>query len=116
MLGSVTGLPDGVLGLKANGTVIAQDVAQALEVLRAEAQGSRGLIVFLDPDFDGYLSELVSGLGAASSVDQPLFRKWALALPDDMIAEATQLGGAGKVKIFPQSRRSDALAWVAAPL
>ena len=81
MLGSVAGLPDGVLGLKANGTVIAPDVAQALDVLQAEAQGARGLVVFLDPDFDGYLAELVAGLGSASSVDQPLFRKWALVLP-----------------------------------
>jgi hypothetical protein len=116
MLDSVAGLPDGVLGLKANGTVIAQDVAQALGLLRADASGARGLIVFLDPDFDGYLSELVAGLGAGSSVDQPLFRKWALVLPDDMIAEATQLGGAGNVRIFPQSRHPDALAWVAAPV
>ena len=113
MLGSVAGLPDGVLGLKANGTVIAQDVAQALDLLRAEARGAHGLIVFLDPDFDGYLSELVAGLGAASSVDKPLFRKWALALPDDMVAEATQFGGAGKVSVFPESRRAEALAWIA---
>jgi hypothetical protein len=114
MLDSVSDLPPGVLGLTATGTVIAQDVAQALNLLRGDAYGAGGLVVFVDADFDGYLSELVAGLGEASGVDKPLFGRWALVLPDDMVAEATQLGGAGKVSVFPRSRRADALAWVAA--
>ena len=112
MLSSITGLPSHIVGLTANGTVIAQDVAQALDVLRAERRGASGLIVFVDPDFDGYLSELVAGLVTASGADAPLFEKWALVLPDDMVTEATQLGGGGKLDILPQSRHQDALAWI----
>jgi hypothetical protein len=114
MLASVAGLPAGVVGLTANGTVIAQDVAQALDVLQAETRGAGGLIVVVDPDFDGYLSELVAGLSAAASGDKPLFAKWALVLPDAMVPEATQLGGGEKVTIFPASRREAAIAWTAA--
>jgi len=114
MLSRVADLPAGVVGLTATGTVIGQDVAQAL-ALAAGALGDDkdyGLIVFVDRDFDGYLSELVASLDKASEAESALFQRWALVVADDVVSEAEQYRGEGKMKIFPQSRRHDALASV----
>jgi hypothetical protein len=114
MLNPVIDLPAGVVGLRANGTVIAQDISQALILARTapEADKSVGLILFVDPDLDGYLSEIVSGLGAESQANPALFQRWALVVPDDVVSEVEQFRTADKLRIFPQSRSSDALSWV----
>ncbi len=112
MLDPVAGLPKGVLGLTANGTVIAQDIAQALDRARAAPDAANGLIVFIDPDLDGYLSEIVSALDKASEADPPRFDRWALVVADDAVDEAEQFRERGKLRIFPRSRHGDALAWV----
>ncbi|MEK4034843.1 hypothetical protein WOA01_18470 [Methylocystis sp. IM2] len=113
MLDVVAGLPIGVFGLTANGTVIAQDITQALERARAESQKQSGLIVFVDPDLDGYLSEIVSALDKASGAEPAQFFNWALVVADDAVSEAEQFRERGKLRIFAQSRRGDALAWAA---
>jgi hypothetical protein len=115
MLDPVIGLPAGVVGLKANGTVIAQDVAQALVLVRTSpADKNVGLILFVDPDLDGYLSEIVSELGKESKAAPALFQRWALVVPDDVVSEAEQYRAADQLRIFPHSHSSDALAWVSA--
>lgn len=113
MLDPVAGLPIGVFGLTANGTVIAQDITQALARARAEPRKQSGLIVFVDPDLDGYLSEIVSALDKASGAEPAQFINWALVVADDAISEAEQFRERGKLRIFAQSRRGDALAWAA---
>jgi hypothetical protein len=113
MLDPITDLPAGVVGLRANGTVIAQDVSQALTLASVEADRTYGLIVFVDPDLDGYLAEIVAALDMASEAEPALFQQWALVVPDDFVSEAEQYRGAGRLKVFPQSRRNDALAHVA---
>ncbi len=112
MLDPVAGLPTGVLGLTANGTVIAQDITQALRLADGEPRSRNGLIVFVDPDLDGYLSEIVAALDTASEIEPAQFERWALVLADDAIDEAEQFRQRGKLRIFAQSRRGDALAWV----
>jgi hypothetical protein len=114
MLDPIIDLPAGVVGLRANGTVIAQDISQALTLASAAADRSRGLIVVVDPDLDGYLAEIVAALDKASEAEPALFQQWALVVPDDVVSEAEQYRGAGKLSVFPQSRRNDALALVAA--
>lgn len=115
MLEPVADLPAGVIGLRANGTVIAQDILQALVLAIAAPDVDKifGLILFVDPDLDGYLSEIVSGLDKASETEPALFHRWALVVPDDAVSEAEQYRGQGKLNVFPQNRRDDAIAWVA---
>lgn len=111
MLNPVVDLPAGVFGLKANGTVIAQDIAQALLLAKAEPF-RKGFLLFVDPDLDGYLAEIVSALETASAAPSPAFRRWGLVLPDDMVSQADQLRTREQLEIFPQSRRQEALEWV----
>jgi hypothetical protein len=110
MLDRAADTPAGVVGLVANGTVIAQDVSQALAAVDPRGE-KRGLIVFVDPDFDGYLSELVSGLDKASSAASPMFQRWALVVPDGVLDEARLHRGGAVLKIFPRSRRDEACAF-----
>jgi hypothetical protein len=116
MLEPVPDLPHGVVGLKAKGIVIAQDIAQAL--LRArkapDAGSNVGFVLFIDPDLDGYLAEIVSGLSAESEAESPSFQRWALVAPDGVISEVERYQAAAGLRIFAQSRSHDAVAWVSA--
>lgn len=113
MLEPVSDLPSGVVGLRAQGTVIAGDISEALVIAKAAPGGDGGLIIFVDPDLDGYLSEIIAALDTASQAAPPLFLRWALLAPDGVVQEAEQLRSGSKLKIFPLSRRDDALAWAA---
>jgi hypothetical protein len=110
MLNPVVDLPASVFGLKASGTVIAQDIAQAFLLAQAEPLRD-GFLLFVDPDLDGYFAEIVSALDTASAAPSPAFRRWGLVLPDDMVSQADQYRTGGQVEIFPQSRRQEALEW-----
>jgi len=112
MLNAISNLPTGVVGLSAQGTVIAKDVSQALVIAQSAPGAGGGLIVFVDPDLDGYLSEIVAALDTASQSEAPPFQRWALLAPDGVVKEAEQFRSGSKLKIFPQSCRGDALAWV----
>lgn len=107
MLDPVDGMPSGVVGLTATGTVIAQDVAQALLL----AKSASAFILFVDPDLDGYLSEIVSALETAAAAQPPRFKRFALVVPDGVLSEAGQYKGGAEPHVFPLSRRQDALAW-----
>ncbi len=107
MLDPVDGMPSGVFGLTATGTVIAQDVAQALVL----AKPASAFILFVDPDLDGYLSEIVSALETAAAAQPPRFKRWALVVPDGVLSEADQYMHGLEPRVFPQSRRQDAVAW-----
>ncbi len=109
MLDPVAGLPPAVFGLTANGTVIAQDIEQALRLAKP-AQAS-GFVLFVDPDLDGYLSEIVSALETAAATRPPQFQRWALVVPDRVVSEAEQYRGGGEPRVFPQHRRQDAVSW-----
>jgi hypothetical protein len=116
MLKPIIDLPAGVVGLRADGVVIAQDLSQALLLAKAtpNLDKSVGFILFVDPDLDGYLAEIVSELDKESQTEPAIFQRWALVVPDDVISEAEQYRSADKLRIFPQSRSGDALAWVSA--
>lgn len=111
MLDPVAGLPAGVIGLTANGTVIAQDVAQALLLAKAGPAAASGFILFVDPDLDGYLAEIVSALETAAAAQPPQYRRWALVVPDAAVSEAEQYKGGGEPTVFPCSRRQEAVSW-----
>jgi hypothetical protein len=117
VLEPMTGLPDGIAGLKAFGTVVEQDVPQAVALVAADrrAPARTGLAVFVARDFDGYLAELLRGLENAAGGDAP-FARWALIVGDDEIGEADLYGkslAGEKLRVFPDSERQTALEWLA---
>lgn len=112
MLNPVVDLPHGVFGLKASGTVVEQDIAQALLLAQVEPLRD-GFLLFVDPDLDGYLVEIIRALDAASTAPSPVFRRWGLVLPDDIISQADQHKSNVGAEIFPQSRRQQAIEWAA---
>jgi len=111
-------LPNGVLALRASGTVIAQDVPEAVALLagtRPELK-ERGLVVFVGPDFDGYLAELVRGLEEEAAKGNAPFARWALVVEDDKMGEVHQFGrfaAEGNFRVFQESVRQSALEWAA---
>lgn len=106
MMSPISGLPAGIAGLSARGTVLAQDVAQALKLVVA---GSR-LVVEVEPAFDGYMSELVGGLKDACEGGS--LRACALVVPEGMLAEAREPGDGGNFRVFAAGARAEALAWL----
>jgi hypothetical protein len=103
-----------IIGLKESGAVIAQDISQAIFLTQKEADAAQaiGLIVDVDPDLDGYLSEIVSELDTLSQGETTLFQGWALVVPDEVVSEAEQDREGKALTIFPHSKRSEAIAWV----
>lgn len=106
MISPISGLPSGVTGLSARGTVLAQDVAQALRLVAARGR----LAVEVDPDFDGYMSELVKGVKGACEGGS--LHACALIVPGGMVAEAREQGDGGSFRVFAGSERAEALAWL----
>lgn len=115
MLEPLSDAPAGACVLRANGTVIASDVAEAFAKAQAAPgrDGTAGFVIAIDPDFDGYLAELARGLTAAAAAPRPPFTRFALVAPDGMVSEARRLGGAGAVKIFPASEKTAAFSYAA---
>ena len=60
MLERVQDAPAQTLALRASGTVVARDVEAAIGAALSEA--ATGLVIVIDPDFDGYFAELARGL------------------------------------------------------
>ena len=118
MFEPVREVPKGVTGLRATGTVIEQDVKEAVALAAAATQGSKshGLVVFVGLDFDGYLAELVRGLKNEAAENSAPFARWALVVKDDLIEEVRQYGSFTKdshLRVFTESARPSALEWVA---
>jgi hypothetical protein len=115
MLERVNNLHPQIIGLKASGTVIGQDILQAIVLTQKEKDVGQalGVILDVDPDLDGYLSEIVSELDTLSQGERALFQRWALVVPDEVVSEAEQYRTGKALTIFPHSKRSEAIVWAA---
>ena len=82
MLERVQDAPAHSLALRASGTVMAQDVEAAIEAAWAEA--ATGLVIVIDPDFDGYFAELARGLTTASLAHRALVKLAVVTDPGRM--------------------------------
>jgi len=65
MLERVQDAPAHALAMRASGTVMAQDVEAAIEAALGRSEAATGLVIVIDPDFDGYFAELARGLTTA---------------------------------------------------
>ena len=63
MLERVQDAPAHTVALRASGTIMARDVEAAIDAALGQSEAATGLVIVIDPDFDGYFAELGAGAG-----------------------------------------------------
>jgi hypothetical protein len=114
MLERVQDAPAQTLALRASGTVVARDIEAAIDADLGEA--ATGLVVVIDPDFDGYFAELARGLANAALARKSLVKLAVVIDPDQMDAARLNSSEASPVHIrqFAPADTHSALEWAAA--
>ena len=116
MLERVQEAPAQTLALRASGTVVAQDVEAAIGAALSEA--ATGLVIVIDPDFDGYFAELARGLASAALAHKSLVKLAVVTDPEQM--DEARLPSPGfeaspvPVRLFARADEKGALEWAAA--
>lgn len=116
MLERVEDAPAHTLALRASGTVMAQDVGAAIEAVLGRSEAATGLVIIIDPDFDGYFAELARGLANAALAHKSLV-KLAVVTDPEQIDEAQLSGFEASpvpVRLFARTDQQGALEWAAA--
>jgi hypothetical protein len=116
MLEPVQNAPAHTLALSASGTVVASDIEAAIEAVLGQSDAATGLVIVIDPDFDGYFAELARGLANASLAHKSLV-KLALVADADRMDEAKLSGfeaSAVPVRLFASADQKAALDWAEA--
>ena len=116
MLERVQDAPAHSLALRASGTVMAQDVEAAIEAALGRSEAATGLVIVIDPDFDGYFAELARGLTTASLAHRALV-KLAVVTDPGRMNEARLSGFEASpvpVRLFAEADEKAALEWSAA--
>ena len=113
MLERVRDAPAQTLALSARGTVTAQDVEAAIEA--ALGQAATGLVIVIEPDFDGDFAELARGLAGAALAHKPLVKLAVVIDPDEMDAPRLNSFEASPVRIrqFARADMRSAFEWAA---
>ena len=116
MLERVQNAPAHSLALRASGTVMARDIEAAIEAALGQSEAATGLVIIIDPDFDGYFAELARGLKNASLAHKSLVKLAVVTDPERM--DEARLSGfdvsAVPVRLFDAADRRAALEWAAA--
>jgi len=116
MLERVQDAPAHTLALRASGTIMARDIEAAIESALGRSEAATGLVIVIDPDFDGYFAELARGLTNASLAHRGLV-KFALVTGPERMDEARLSGfdvSAVPVRLFDAADQRAALEWSAA--
>ena len=116
MLERVQDAPAETLALRASGTVMAQDIGAAIEAALGQSEAATGLVIVIDPDFDGYFAELARGLANAALAHKSLV-KLALVTDPEQIDEVQLSGFEASpvpVRLFARTDEKRALEWAAA--
>jgi hypothetical protein len=114
MLERVQDAPAHSLALRASGTVTARDVEAAIAGALGEA--ATGLVVVIDPDFDGDFAELARGLASSALAHKPLVKLALVIDPDQIDGARLNSFEASPVPIrqFARAHEKAALEWAAA--
>jgi hypothetical protein len=116
MLERVQDAPAQTLALRASGTVMARDIEAAIEAAFGGSEAATGLVIVIDPDFDGYFAELARGLKNASLAHKSLVKLAVVTDPERM--DAARLSGFEAspvpVRLFAEADEKAALEWSAA--
>ena len=116
MLERVQDAPAHALAMRASGTVTAQDVEAAIDAVLGQSEAATGLVIVIDPDFDGYFAELARGLTNASLAHRSLVRLAVVTDPERM--DEARLSGFDAspvpVRLLAGADEKGALNWAAA--
>jgi hypothetical protein len=116
MLERVQDAPAHSFALRASGTVMARDVEAAIQAALGPSEAAAGLVIVIDPDFDGYFAELARGLTNASLAHKALVRL-AVVTDAERMEEARLSGFDASpvpVRLFAEADERGALNWAAA--
>jgi hypothetical protein len=116
MLEQVQGAPAHTVALRASGTIMARDIEAAIEGALGQSGAATGLVVVIDPDFDGYFAELARGLANASLAHKSLV-KLAVVTDANRMDEARLSGfdvSAVPVRLFDAGDQTAAMEWAEA--
>jgi hypothetical protein len=114
MLERMQDAPTQTLALRASGTIVAQDIEAAIDAGLSEA--ATGLVIVIDPDFDGYFAELARGLANAALAHKSLVKLAVVIDPDQMDGARLNSFEPSPVRIrqFARADEKGALEWAAA--
>jgi hypothetical protein len=114
MLQRVQDAPAQTLALRASGTVMAGDVTTAIEAALGSA--ATGLVMIIDPDFDGDFAEMARGLASAALAHKSLVKLAVVIDPEQMDGATLNSFKASPVTIrqFAPADTNAALEWAAA--
>ena len=114
MLERVQDAPAQTVALRVSGTVMAGDVAAAIEAALGNA--ATGLVIIIDPDFDGDFAELARGLASAALAHRALVKLAVVVDPEQMDGARLNSFEASPVRIrqFAPADENSALEWAAA--
>jgi hypothetical protein len=114
MLERVQDAPTQTLALRASGAVKAGDVTAAIEAALGAA--ATGLVIIIDPDFDGDFAEMARGLASAALAHKSLVKLAVVIDPEQMDGATLNSFEASPVTIrqFAQADMNVALEWAAA--
>lgn len=117
MINELTDLPPGVIGFEVTGKVEAEDFRDVvLPTFERAAKAGKFRAVLVVPEFKGMSG---GALWQDLKLGIPHLRDWkriALVTDIDWMTHLTQMFGwmtPGEVKVFPLSKRAEAIGWVA---
>ena len=95
---------------------MARDVEAAIEAAFGQSEAATGLVIVIDPDFDGYFAELARGLTNASLAHKVAGQARGRHRPGRM--DEARLSGFDvspvPVRLFAEADEQGALDWAAA--
>jgi hypothetical protein len=114
MLERVQDGPAQTLALRASGAVAAGDIEAAINSGMGDA--ATGLVVIIDPDFEGDFAELARGLAASALAHKSLVKMAVVIDPDQMDGPTLNSFEASPVRLrqFARADTTAALEWAAA--
>jgi hypothetical protein len=114
MLERVQDAPAQALALRASGTVLGADIEAAID--GALSAAATGLVIVIDPDFDGYFAELARGLANAALAHKSLVKLAVVTDPGQMDeARLTDFEASPvPVRLFARADEKGAFEWAAA--
>lgn len=116
MLERVQDAPAHALALRASGIILAREIEAAVGDALGQSDAATGLVIVIDPDFDGYFAELARGLASAALAYKSLV-KLAVVADAERMDEAKLSGfdvSPVPVRLFASAERNAALDWAAA--
>jgi hypothetical protein len=114
MLERLQDAPAQTLALRASGTVTARDIETAIDAGLGGA--ATGLVIVIDPLFDGDFAELARGLASSALAHKSLVKLAVVVDPEQMDGARLNSFEASPVRIrqFARADANSALEWAAA--